>query len=126
MKMKKIYSILLVLTMIACSGKEERALGEVEVLEKPEFSKVITEDILLVDVRTAKEYEAGFIAGAVNIDYKQKDFEKRMSHFDRETPIALYCSKGGRSAKAAKKLQKMGFSKVYDLKGGYNQWSSDK
>ncbi|MEM9391745.1 MAG: rhodanese-like domain-containing protein [Bacteroidota bacterium] len=120
--MKRVYGILLVLVIAACSGKEEKAQGEIAALEKAEFSKVITEDILLVDVRTAQEYEAGFIPGAVNIDYQQNDFEKRMSYFDREIPVALYCSKGGRSSKAAKKLQKMGFSKVYDLKGGYNQW----
>ncbi|MEM6361479.1 MAG: rhodanese-like domain-containing protein [Bacteroidota bacterium] len=120
--MKRVYGMLLIMAIAACSGKEEKTLGKIEVLEKPGFSKVITEDILLVDVRTAKEYEAGFIPGAVNVDFKQNDFEKRMSYFDRETPIALYCSKGGRSSKAAKKLHKMGFSKVYDLKGGYNQW----
>ncbi|MEM6814923.1 MAG: rhodanese-like domain-containing protein, partial [Bacteroidota bacterium] len=86
--------------------------------------EVISGDVLLVDVRTRPEYEKGFIEGAVNIDFKKSDFEKRMGHFDREMPVAVYCAKGGRSAEAAKKLQDMGFAKVYDLKGGYTAWTT--
>ncbi len=123
--MKKIPLILLIL-YTACSPKEEKKVGKVKLLQKEQFTQVIdTADVLLVDVRTAPEYEAGFIAGAVNIDIKKADFEKRMNYFDRKVPIAVYCVKGGRSAKAAKKLAEMGFETVYDLKGGYAKWMKD-
>lgn len=121
--MKKIQLIILVL-IAACSPKEDKKVGDIELLNKEQFAQVIdTADLLLVDVRTATEYEAGFIEGAVNIDVKQADFEKRMGYFDRKTPVAVYCVKGGRSAKAAKKLADMGFEKVYDLEGGYQKWA---
>jgi rhodanese-related sulfurtransferase len=37
----------------------------------------------------------------------------------------LYCKVGGRSGKAAKKLKEAGFTKVYDLKGGFDKWKSN-
>lgn len=122
--MKRINTLLMVAIVLlaACSGKEEKTAGEIKLVNTKEFSEIISQDVLLVDVRTAGEYDAGFIEGAVNIDYKQADFEKRMGYFDRSTPVAVYCAKGGRSAAAAEKLKALGFETVYDLEGGYTQW----
>lgn len=77
---------------------------------------------MLVDVRTDGEYTAGFIKGAVNIDISADDFDRKMSHFDKNVPIAVYCAKGGRSASAAKKLKNLGFTQIYDLDGGFTAW----
>lgn len=123
--MKRLFIILLGLILWTCTSQEEKTTGEVQLLNKVQFTEVISGDVLLVDVRTSAEYDQGFIEGAVNIDFKKSDFEKRMSHFDREMPVAVYCAKGGRSAGAGKKLQEMGFAKVYDLKGGYTGWTTE-
>ncbi len=74
---------------------------------------------MLVDVRTPEEFEEGHIAGAVNINIAAPDFEKNFEALDRSKPIFLYCTVGGRSAKAAVILRRKGFSKIYDLNGGY-------
>ena len=120
--MKNVFVVLIALTLFTCSSKEEKKAGKIEVLDVAGFTQIMKEDVLVVDVRTAKEYEGGFIEGAVNIDIKQSDFEKRMGHFNRNMPIVLYCAKGARSARAAKKLQAMGFHEVYDFKGGFLDW----
>ena len=84
---------------------------------------VIGKNVQLVDVRTAKEYRKGHLGKAMNIDYyAKKDFEKEFEKLDKNKPLYLYCRSGFRSRKAAAKLIEMGFSKIYDLKGGLNNW----
>ncbi|MAY85100.1 MAG: hypothetical protein CMP59_13300 [Flavobacteriales bacterium] len=80
-------------------------------------------EYLLVDVRTAGEYEAGAISNSENHDLLNGDFEKAMANWDPKTPIYVYCAKGGRSSQAAEMLQQQGFKKIIELKGGYSSWS---
>ena len=115
----------LVLLMASCNSGTDNKSIDYQLLSPEDFSKTLQEEgILLVDVRTYEEYQAGFIEGAVNIDFKKNDFTQKMGYIGREIPVALYCRKGGRSAKAAEKLEELGFSKIYDLKGGYNAWQA--
>ena len=78
----------------------------------------------LVDVRTADEYAEGHLRGAVNVDYYASDFQERMEAlFDKSEPLAIYCRSGRRSADAAGKLAKAGFT-VSNLLGGYLAWTA--
>ncbi len=80
----------------------------------------------LVDVRTAKEYHAGKVApAAVNIDYHGDKFITNILEFDRSEPIFIYCYSGGRSSKAAYKMRQLGFDRIYEMKGGYQQWEKE-
>lgn len=88
---------------------------------KEEISKDST--LQLVDVRTAMEYSRGYIKPAVNIDYMGKGFVEKFTAYDKEKPLYLYCRSGNRSGKAAARLAKEGFAKIYDLKGGILQWN---
>lgn len=122
------YSYLLVLLLLySCGGESSKEkTAESSVLSVAEFAEIISdENVMLIDVRTPGEYENGFIEGAVNIDIKAGDFESKIKHFDKETPIAVYCAKGGRSASAAAAFKKLGFKMIYDLEGGYTAWSSE-
>ena len=74
----------------------------------------------LIDVRTPKEFGAGHIDGAININYNGSNFEQSIGQLDKAQPVFIYCHSGGRSGKAYKKMKAMGFSTVYDLKGGYS------
>lgn len=97
-----------------------------EVLEINAFKLGIEkeENILLIDVRTPKEYNEGFIKGALNIDFlNTKTFNNKIQELDKNKELYIYCRSGGRSQKAAKIMSKMGFEKVYDLKGGYLNWT---
>jgi len=77
---------------------------------------------LILDVRTADEVARGKIGGAVNVDFLGDDFVKGVEEFDRSKPVHVYCAAGGRSKKAMKQLSELGFTEVYDLKGGFNGW----
>ena len=80
-------------------------------------------NVQLVDVRTAGEFNAGAIKNAVNIDFFQKEnFKSAFSKLDKEKPVYVYCRSGNRSRKAAARIEKMGFKKIYDLQGGYMIW----
>ena len=77
---------------------------------------------ILIDVRTPEEFEAGHIDKALNINWFDTEFSQQVADLDRDGTIYLYCKKGGRSAKAARLLDSLGFSNVVDLEGGYDTW----
>ncbi|MBD0851773.1 rhodanese-like domain-containing protein [Maribacter arenosus] len=95
-----------------------------KLLDTHDFKTAIrNKKVQLVDVRTPREYRAGHIGKAINIDWFQKGtFEQSFARLNKSKPVYLYCRSGSRSRKAARKILDMGFEKVYDLKGGYMRW----
>ena len=79
-------------------------------------------DILLIDVRTDKEWEDGHLPGAAFLDFLEDDFESIAFTLPKDRPIALYCAAGGRSEDAMKRMAKAGFSELYNLRGGFYDW----
>ena len=81
--------------------------------------------VQLVDLRTPAELkETGKIEGAKVINFNSPDFEAQITQLDKEKPVIVYCAAGGRSPRAAAKMVKMGFKKVYDYSGGMNDWKA--
>lgn len=76
-------------------------------------------DILLLDVRTPKEFEEGQIAGAVNINLFSNDFENQVNNLDKQKKVYVYCRSGKRSKKASRIMEKLGFSDIKDVDGGF-------
>jgi rhodanese-related sulfurtransferase len=76
----------------------------------------------LLDVREESEWEAGHLPGAVHIGkgVLERDSEKLIP--DTAAPIVLYCGGGYRSALAADALQKMGYTNVQSMDGGFSAW----
>jgi len=74
---------------------------------------------LLVDIREDHEWNAGHVAGAVHLGKGiiERDIEKTAP--DRDAKLVLYCGGGFRSALAADALQKMGYTQVISLDGGW-------
>jgi len=77
---------------------------------------------LLVDVREDNEFAAGHAAGAVHIGKGviERDIEAKAP--DKNTKMVLYCGGGFRSALAADSLQKMGYTNVISLDGGWRAY----
>lgn len=82
------------------------------------------DEILVLDVRTQEEYDAGHIAGAVLLPNETIVDTKPDSLPDLNAEILIYCRSGNRSAQAAKKLAAMGYTNVYDF-GGILDWPYD-
>lgn len=118
--MKKIL-ILLFLTFNSCEPQDSKF----KVLEYQAYkNKIINKNVQLIDVRTVEEYDLGHIEGSINIDFKnQEKFNQFFGKLDKKKPVYLYCRSGNRSKKSADILLEIGFSEVYDLKGGFVEWN---
>ena len=79
---------------------------------------------LVLDVRTPQEVAGGTLNGASVIDFQGGKFEQRVSLIARNRPVFVYCASGGRSGQAAALMTKLGFTKVYNLSGGYRAWTA--
>ena len=77
----------------------------------------------LVDTREDSEWARGRIPGAVHLckGIIERDIEHAVP--DKSAPIVLYCGGGFRSALAADNLQKMGYSNVISMDGGWRGWT---
>jgi rhodanese-related sulfurtransferase/thioredoxin-related protein len=77
---------------------------------------------VILDVRTPEEYQAGHIAGAINLDVIGPDFLKKAGALDKSKTYLVHCASGVRSLRACSKLEKLDFSKLYNLPGGFKAW----
>jgi len=75
----------------------------------------------ILDVRTAQEFEKGHIKSAINIDYLSETFKDKLSELDKKNTYVIHCRSGGRSTKALKLFDELGFEEVYNM-GGIAQW----
>ena len=78
----------------------------------------------IFDVRSPEEFEGQHIANAININWNGEDFVGKISNYDKTKPVFVYCLSGGRSKKAAEKMQELGFKKIYELEGGIMKWNA--
>jgi rhodanese-related sulfurtransferase len=79
--------------------------------------------VRLVDVREDNEWQAGHAAGAAHLGKGiiERDIETIVP--DKGTELILYCGGGYRSALAADVLQRMGYTNVYSMAGGWKAWT---
>jgi len=86
--------------------------------------KIREEGLTLIDVRTPDEYNEGHIPGALNADWYESDFLSKVESLcSKDSPVAVYCRSGKRSAGAAKQLSDAGYT-VSNLKGGFMAWEA--
>ncbi len=92
-----------------------------------EFKKIASnENIVILDVRTQKEYAEGHIKDAVNIDYFDPNFKNSIAKLDKDKIYLVYCKVGIRGSKACKILNDLEFQSIYNLKGGNDEWKDSK
>jgi len=121
--MKKVLTILSVAIMVLATSCKDESQGEIKLVTPEEMQTLLEQkDVQLVDVRTPKELEDGFIDNAQNIDFNSPTFDEDILKLDKSKPVVLYCKSGGRSAKCAEKLKAAGFIKIFDLDGGITKW----
>lgn len=128
--MKKLMLFALLIVLGSCKKEQEATEPEntviIEMLSPDVFETHLKEgNAQLIDVRTPKEFESGHLKGAKNHHIYDNDFKQQVSYLDKEKPVYVYCKAGGRSEEAALELKKMGFKKIYDLKGGISEWKGE-
>lgn len=79
-------------------------------------------NIILLDVRSKKEYDEKHIPNSILIPLKNLDDEIESRIKDKDSEIIVYCRSGRRSKSACKKLANLGYKNVYNLDGGIKKW----
>jgi rhodanese-related sulfurtransferase len=116
-----IYLLLIGFTLLSCQAQQKKQ--NVEIVPPAEFAqKMADANGQIIDVRTPKEYNAGYIEGAVNMHIYDKDFEQRVDMLQKDEPVYVYCKVGGRSAEAVEILKAKGFTNIIELEGGMDAW----
>ena len=94
--------------------KLKRSLNKKDI-NKNELKRMLQDGAVLVDVRSPQEYREGHLKGAILVP-EYEIISKHLKTFkSKEETIILYCSNGLRSKKAQRKLEKLGYTNVYNL-----------
>ena len=145
---KFVFAMLLIAVLTACSATDSTSAEnnhiiseetstptydeptEIEItaptLVTPEQARdmIANENVILLDVRTLEEFDAGHIENALHIPLDR--INEAPDHINRNATILVYCRTGVRSNQAAWLLIDMGFTTIYDLMGGIVAWYASK
>ena len=123
-KIKLALILLLSIVQMDCKNHGDSANQESKIeIIAPSTFKEKSIDQTIIDIRTPGEFAQGYIEGAININYFDKEFLSKVSELDKTKPVFIYCRSGNRTSSASKKIAALGFEKVYDLQGGILNWS---
>ncbi|MCP4285894.1 MAG: rhodanese-like domain-containing protein [Gammaproteobacteria bacterium] len=85
-------------------------------------SKINQEEAVVVDVRPMADFTGGHIINAINIPVNGLKNQISQLEKHKNKPVIVACRSGAQSSSACKQLQKEGFEKVFNLKGGILAW----
>ena len=94
--------------LIGCAQRKKTAAGTAET--------VVPENALLIDVRTAEEFNEGHVENAINVPLQNISSISSVAP-DKNTVLYLYCRSGRRVKMAISELQKLGYNNLHDLGG---------
>lgn len=109
-----------ILLLLAADTFRRKFSGIADVDPRQATRLLNSEDAVMLDIRTEKEFRGGHIVNAVHMENMQaadNQLEKL-----RGKPLIVYCNSGQRSLGICGKLHKQGFESVYNLKGGILAW----
>jgi len=106
---------------------QARCRGVIKSISVEEAAQLIEDnnnnsDFVILDVRTPSEFESEALENAVNIDFYSEIFEEEIAKLNRDKHYLIYCRSGGRSSRVLELVKSLGFSKVYEMRGGINNW----
>lgn len=80
--------------------------------------------LTVLDVRTADEFAAGHLDGAVMIDFQSATFAADVAQLPHDQPVFVYCHSGNRSGQAVAQMVGLGFTDITELDGGIAAWQA--
>ena len=111
----------------------KQAKSQIQEIDVSEVQALLEEGYQVLDVREPAEFNAGTIAGALNVPRgilepaADRQYAGRRDELqDRDKKWLLFCASSGRSAMAAVVLQQMGFTHIKNINGGMNAWKEAK
>ena len=123
--MHRLVVFLLMVTACVSSPKKQTQMKELAPDAWAELQEQTSASVIL-DVRTAEEFESGYIKGALNMDIREgSDFVASIETLDKSKSYFVYCRSGARSWQACQLMSQLGFSAVYNLDGGVLAWEGD-
>jgi rhodanese-related sulfurtransferase len=83
---------------------------------------------VILDVREYDEFAAGHLPGAINVPRGVLEFKVGMvpEAADKNASLLLYCRTSGRAALSAVQLQRLGYTDVISMAGGFEQWNNEQ
>ena len=113
-------SLAVLLSGLACADGAARVSHE-QLLERINGKD---SQLVVLDVRTAKEFAAGHVPGAINISHDE--LEGRIQELEqvRDKDVVVYCRSGRRTGIALGILESAGFKRTYHLEGDYLGWTA--
>ncbi|MFY8004612.1 MAG: thioredoxin domain-containing protein [Chitinophagaceae bacterium] len=122
-----LYLLVISLSVVLMIGCQSAKTTEWTLAPKAYQEKLgATPKKILLDVRTPEEFAKSHLANAINVNWHDDDFEKKIDSLDKNLPVFLYCLSGPRSSAAAEMLQLKGFKVVYDMEGGLLKWRKEQ
>lgn len=81
----------------------------------------------IIDVREYDEYAAGHLPGAINIPRGILEFKIGMvpECANKDGAFLIYCRTSGRAALSAVQLQRLGYSNIVSMAGGFDAWNTE-
>ena len=122
MRLPALAAVLAVLLAPAAWANEPSAIEPQSLAERVSSGDTA---LLVLDVRTAAEFDEGHIPGAVNIPYDS--LAARIAELGPAGghDVVVYCRSGRRSAIALSTLKDAGFSRLFHLEGDWLRWSEE-
>lgn len=116
---------LLLISFIITSFFSYAQEAKIHNLNAKDFAEAIKSgEVLLLDVRTPKEFQAGHIENSGNINFYASDFKKKLDLINNDQKVYIYCYSGVRSEKTIKMLADRGFKNIYNLEKGILDWNN--
>lgn len=114
---------LMILSMIPASAQKKETTMAYEQISQKEAKSLMdnNKNIVILDVRTKKEFDEGHIKGAINIPVETIGSIPPAQLRDKKQMILVYCRSGRRSKMAAQKLGTIGYENVLEF-GGIMDW----
>ncbi len=112
--------LLFLLLLTSCSSSAQDAgFADVRPGGLAEFLE--TNNAVIIDVRTPREWDGGKVETALTINLSHRGFNDAIAELDRDVTYLVYCNSGNRSRIASARMVNMGFKNVYNYDGSHFQ-----
>jgi rhodanese-related sulfurtransferase len=113
---------------ISCSSSNPGSDGSFQNINTKEAVELIkknagNDNFMILDIRTQREHMQGHIENSILVEFNPSTLETELKKLDKNKTYFIYCRSGNRSSISMNLMKKLGFTQVYNLKGGTIDWT---